>query len=49
MLSAPTIAALEERGLKYVLGALARTEVLVRRVVLADSGSSTLGFTHENL
>jgi Transposase DDE domain len=37
MLSAPTIAALEERGLEYVLGARERTDALVRRVVLADS------------
>src|SRR3712207_299210 len=36
MLSAPTIAALEERGLEYVLGARERTDALVRRVVLAD-------------
>jgi Transposase DDE domain len=37
MVSAPTIAALETRGLEYVLGARERTEALVRRVVLADS------------
>jgi hypothetical protein len=37
MLSAPTIAALEERGLEYVLGARERTDILVRQVVLADS------------
>jgi hypothetical protein len=37
MLSAPTIAALEQRGLEYVLGARERTDALVRRVVLADS------------
>ncbi len=36
MLSAPTIAALEERGLEYVLGARERTDTLVRQVVLAD-------------
>jgi hypothetical protein len=36
MLSAPTIAALEDRGLEYVLGARERTDTLVRRVVLAD-------------
>ncbi len=36
MLSAPTIAALEDRGLEYVLGARERTDALVRRVVLAD-------------
>jgi Transposase DDE domain len=37
MISAPTIAALEERGLEYVLGARERTDTLVRTVVLADS------------
>jgi DDE family transposase len=37
MLSATTIAALEERGLEYVLGARERTDALVRQVVLADS------------
>ena len=36
MISAPTIAALEERGLEYVLGARERTDALVRSVVLAD-------------
>src|ERR687894_2934769 len=36
MLSASTIAALEERGLEYVLGARERTDTLVRQVVLAD-------------
>ncbi len=36
MISAPTIAALEERGLEYVLGARERTDSLVRPVVLAD-------------
>ena len=36
MISAPTIAALEERGLDYVLGARERTDRLVRQVVLAD-------------
>ena len=41
MISAPTIAALEERGLEYVLGARERTDALVRRVVLADSRPST--------
>src|ERR687884_615590 len=35
MISAPTIAALEERGLEYVLGARERTDSLVRTVVLA--------------
>ncbi len=37
MISAATIAALEERGLEYVLGARERTDALVRCVVLADS------------
>jgi hypothetical protein len=36
MISAPTIAALEERGLEDVLGARERTDSLVRTVVLAD-------------
>jgi hypothetical protein len=36
MISAPTIAALEERGLEYVLGARERMDSLVRTVVLAD-------------
>ena len=36
MISAATIAALEERGLEYVLGARERTERIVRNVVLAD-------------
>ena len=36
MISAATIAALEERGLEYILGARERTDSLVRRVVLAD-------------
>jgi hypothetical protein len=36
MISTPTIAALEERGLEYVLGARERTDSLVRTVVLAD-------------
>ena len=36
MISAPTIAALEERGLEYVLGARERTDSLVRTAVLAD-------------
>src|SRR3954454_9680690 len=36
MISAPTIAALEERGLESVLGARERTDSLVRTVVLAD-------------
>ena len=36
MISGPTIAALEERGLEYVLGARERTDALVRAVVLAD-------------
>jgi len=41
MISAPTIAALEERGLQYVLGARERTDTLVRRVVLNDSRAFT--------
>jgi hypothetical protein len=36
MICAETIAALEERGLEYVLGARERTDKLVRTVVLAD-------------
>src|SRR3982751_3001237 len=36
MISAPTIAALEDGGLEYVLGARERTDSLVRTVVLAD-------------
>src|SRR5918997_6687704 len=36
MISAPTIAALEERGLEFVLGARERTDSWVRTVVLAD-------------
>src|SRR5580765_6077184 len=35
MISAPTIAALEERGLEYLLGARERTDSLARTVVLA--------------
>ena len=37
MISAATIAALEERGLEYVLGARERTDSLVRTVVLANT------------
>jgi Transposase DDE domain len=37
MISAPTIAALEERGLEYVLGVRERTDALVRGVVLEDT------------
>jgi hypothetical protein len=37
MISAPTIAALEERGLEYVLGARERTDSWVRTAVLADA------------
>jgi transposase len=37
MISAATIAALEERGLEYVLGARERTDTLIRTVVLAGS------------
>jgi hypothetical protein len=36
MISAQTIAALEERGLEYVLGARERTDKLVRTIVLKD-------------
>ncbi len=41
MISAPTIAALEERGLEYVLGVRERTDTLVRQVVLEDSRAFT--------
>jgi hypothetical protein len=41
MISAPTIAALEERGLEYVLGVRERTDALVRRVVLEDKRAFT--------
>ena len=37
MISGPTIAALEERGLEYVLGVRERTDTLVRRIVLEDA------------
>ena len=37
MISQPTIAALEERGLEYVLGVRERTDSLVRQVVLEDT------------
>ena len=37
MISAPTIAALEERGLEYVLGARERMDTLIRTVVLVDT------------
>jgi Transposase DDE domain len=37
MISAATIAALQERGLEYLLGVRERTDSLVRCVVLADS------------
>ena len=37
MISADTIAGLEELGLEYVLGARERTDALVRRIVLADT------------
>jgi hypothetical protein len=36
MISTPTIAALEERGLEYILGVRERTDTLVRSVVLED-------------
>ncbi len=41
MISQPTIAALEERGLEYVLGVRERTDSLVRRIVLEDQGRFT--------
>ena len=41
MISQPTIAALEERGLDYVLGVRERTDRLVRRIVLEDQGRFT--------
>jgi Transposase DDE domain len=37
MISTPTITALEERGLEYVLGVRERTDSLVRRIVLEDT------------
>jgi hypothetical protein len=37
MISADTIASLEELGLEYVLGARERTDAVVRRIVLADT------------
>jgi transposase len=37
MISAETIAGLEERGLEYVLGARERTDTMVRSIVLADT------------
>src|ERR1700682_84919 len=41
MISASSIAALEERGLEYVLGVRERTDTLVRRVVLEDKRAFT--------
>src|ERR687893_953417 len=41
MISAATIAGLEERGLEYILGARERTDRLVREVVLADGRAFT--------
>ena len=41
MISAATLAGLEERGLEYVLGVRERTDVLVRRVVLEDAAPFT--------
>src|SRR5215207_5793155 len=41
MICAETVAALEDRGLEYVLGARERTDSLVRTVVLADEGPFT--------
>jgi hypothetical protein len=37
MIAAATLAALEERGLEYILGARERSDKLVREVVLADA------------
>jgi hypothetical protein len=37
MIAAATLAALEERGLEYILGARERSDKLVREVVLADN------------
>jgi hypothetical protein len=41
MIAKATIAALEERGLEYILGTRARTDGLVRELVLADNGPFT--------
>ena len=41
MISAATIAGLEQRGLEYILGARERTDRLVREVVLADDRAFT--------
>ena len=41
MISAATIAGLEERDLEYILGARERTDRMVREVVLADDGPFT--------
>jgi hypothetical protein len=41
MISAETIAGLEERGLTYILGGRARSDKLVREVVLADEAPVT--------
>lgn len=41
MISAATMAALEERGLEYVLGVRERSDSLVRRVVIEDKGAFT--------
>jgi transposase len=41
MISGPTIAALEERGLEYVLGVRERTDRLARALVLDDPGPFT--------
>jgi transposase len=41
MISAATLAGLEERGLEYVLGSRERSDRLVREVVLADEGAFT--------
>src|ERR687885_1694221 len=41
MISAATLAGLEERGLEYILGARERTDRVEREVVLADEGPFT--------
>jgi hypothetical protein len=41
MIATATIAALEERGLEYILGTRERTDGLVRELVLADNGAFT--------
>ena len=41
MISAATMAALEERGLEYLLGARERTDKVVRTIVLKDERAFT--------